>query len=389
MIKRSCTPQLLSLLTEFPAVGLIGARQVGKTTLAGMVAAQVDQPTVHLDLERPSDLDRLGEPELYLRPYADRLVILDEIHRRPGLFPVLRSLIDEQRRNGRFLVLGSASPDLMRQSSESLAGRIAYHELTLFSLLEVDRDRDLRTLWTRGGFPDSFLAKTDEASFRWRQAFIQTHLERDMPALGIRVSSTALRRFWQMLAHCHGQLWNGSRVASSLGVSAPTVRHYLDILQDTFMIRQLQPYYANLKKRLVKSPKVYLRDSGLLHALLGITGFDALNGHPSAGASWEGWVIEQVLATMPAHWHSYFYRTSRGAEMDLILFPQLHQAPIAIEIKYSMTPKPTKGFHIAMDDLGAQRAYVIYPGTEPYPLAANTTALPATQIERICEGRRE
>ncbi len=330
MLHRSCTPQILSLLAEFPAVGLIGARQVGKTTLAKMVATQFDPRAVHLDLERPSDLDKLIEPELYLRPYADRLVVLDEIQRRPDLFPVLRALIDERRRPGRFLVLGSASPDLMRQSSESLAGRIAYHELAPFSLPEVDRERFATRLWTRGGFPESFLAKTDEASFRWRQAFIQTHLERDLPGLGIRVPSTALRRFWLMLAHSHGQLWNGSQIASSLGVAAPTVRRYLDILQDTFMVRQLQPYHANLKKRLVKRPKVYLRDSGLLHALLGIMDFDALSGHPLVGASWEGWAIEQVLAIIPSHWHTYFYRTARGAEIDLLLFPQLHQPPIAI-----------------------------------------------------------
>lgn len=375
----------MSLLGQFPAVGLIGARQVGKTTLAGMIAEQTGGQAAYLDLERPSDLDKLAEPELYLRPHANRLVILDEIHRRPNLFPVLRSLIDEDRRNGRFLILGSASPDLMRQSSESLAGRIAYHELTPFNLLEVDRDRDLTALWTRGGFPESYLAETDDASFRWRDAFIQTHLERDMPSLGIRVSPTALRRFWQMVAHCHAQLWNGNQIASSLGVSAPTVRHYLDILQDTFMVRQLQPYHANLKKRLVKRPKVYLRDSGLLHALLGVTDFDALNGHPAAGASWEGWVIEQILGIIPSHWHTHFYRTSKGAEIDLLLFPQLHRTPIAIEIKYSMTPKPTKGFHVALDDLGVQRAFVIYPGTDTYPLGAKASALPVTQIERILE----
>ena len=373
-------------LGQFPAVGIIGSRQVGKTTLALMVAESRQDKAVYLDLERPSDLAKLSDAELYLRSVADSLVIIDEIQRRPDLFPVMRSLIDEQRRPGRFLILGSASPALLRQSSESLAGRIVYHELKPFNLQEVGTStEDINLLLNRGGYPESYLAQSDAASLKWREAFIQTYLERDIPNLGLHIPAVALRRFWLMLAHCQGQLWNASRIAGSLGVDSKTARRYLDVLEDTFMIRQLPPLHANLKKRLVKSSKVYLRDTGLLHALFGIQTHEQLLGHPVAGASWEGWCIEQVLSIVRPNTAAYFYRTLAGAEIDLVLQPPAGEPPIAIEAKFSLDPRPARGFWSALEDLHPARSFIVYPGMEFYPLAENVWALPATQMMRLAE----
>ncbi len=383
MKKRDLEPALLTSLRHFPVVALLGPRQVGKTTLARTVARKLGH-AVYLDMERPSDAAKLTDPELYLEPLADRLVILDEVQRRPDLFPVLRSLVDAKRTNGRFLLLGSASPDLSRQASESLAGRIVYHELTPFTMNEVAAGtRDTRTmLWNRGGFPGSFLASTNARSFAWREAFIDTHLQRDLPALGVRIPATALRRFWEMLAHYHGQLWNASKIAGSLGVSAPTAKHYLDTLEDTFMIRQLPPFAANLKKRLVKSPKIYLRDSGLLHALLRRGTHDDLLGHPVAGTSWEGWVIEQALAASGEHTSASFFRTAAGAEIDLVLDRPRGQR-IALEIKRSSAPKPSQGFWSGIADIKPTAAYVVYPGKERYALGKGVEALPVTMLSGI------
>ncbi len=386
MKKRDLESALLTSLRHFPVVALLGPRQVGKTTLARAVARKLGH-VVYLDMERPSDAAKLADPELYLEPLANRLVILDEVQRRPELFPVLRSLVDARRTNGRFLLLGSASPDLTRQASESLAGRIVYHELTPFTMNEVAAGaRDTRTtLWNRGGFPGSFLAPTNARSFAWREAFIDTHLQRDLPALGVRIPATALRRFWEMLAHYHGQLWNASKIAGSLGVSAPTAKHYLDTLEDTFMIRQLPPFAANLKKRLVKSPKIYLRDSGLLHALLRLATYDDLLGHPVAGTSWEGWVIEQALAASGAngpHTHASFFRTAAGAEIDLVLDRARGQR-IALEIKLSSAPKPSQGFWSGIADIKPSAAYVVYPGKERYALGKGVEALPVAMLSSI------
>jgi len=351
-----------------------------------MIAESRRERAVYLDLERPSDLAKLSDAELYLRSVADSLVIIDEIQRMPDLFPVMRSLIDEQRRPGRFLILGSASPALLKQSSESLAGRIVYHELKPFNLQEVGASREnMNRLWNRGGYPESFLAESDSASLRWRDAFIQTYLERDIPNLGLHIPAATLRRFWLMLAHCQGQLWNASKIAGSLGVDSKTARRYLDVLDDTFMVRQLQPLHTNLKKRLVKSPKVYLRDSGLLHALFGIQTYEQLLGHPAAGASWEGWCVEQVLSVVASNTAACFYRTSAGAEIDLVLQPPGGEPPVAIEAKFSLDPRPTKGFWSALDDLHPARSFVVYPGTESYPLPKDTWTLPATQLARLAE----
>jgi hypothetical protein len=382
MLARRQAADIRRALGRFPAVALLGPRQAGKTTLARAIAAADPARHVFLDLERPSELAKLAEPELYFAGHADRCVVLDEVQRRPELFPVLRALIDADRRPGRFLVLGSASPELIRQSSETLAGRIAFVELTPFTQGEVGTAAGPR-LWLRGGYPESFLAAGDETSFAWREAFIRAYLERDIPQLGLRVPAARLGRFWQMLAHVHGQLWNASRLAASLDLSAPTIGHYLDILVDTFMVRRLPPLLANLGKRLVKSPKVYLRDSGLLHALLGLGDTEALMGHPALGASWEGWAVEQVLAAAPSNWQASFYRTAAGAEVDLVLEPPGGAAPIAVEIKYSAAPKPARGFWAALQDLRCRRAWVLAPVTERYPLADNVDVLPPARLEEI------
>lgn len=383
MIRRLLEPALLASLRRFPVVGLVGARQVGKTTLARAVARRAGH-AVYLDLERPSDAARLADPELYLEPLADRLVILDEIQRNPALFPVLRSLVDAKRRNGRFLILGSASPDLSRQTSESLAGRIVYHELAPLTLHEVGAKGRPAVMasWNRGGFPGSYLAASDGRSAEWREAFIDTHLQRDLPALGVRIPAAALRRFWEMLAHFHGQVWNASKIAASLGVTAPTAKHYLDTLQDTFMVRILPPFAANLKKRLVKSPKVYLRDSGLLHALLRIGDTNQLLGHPITGASWEGWVIEQALAAVDRRTGAYFYRTAAGAEIDLVL-ERPGGRRVAFEIKLGSAPSPSRGFWSGLGDLKPNAAFVVYPGAERYSLGHGVEALPVSMLAKV------
>lgn len=389
MIDRSALLEnVLTSLTLFPVVALVGPRQVGKTSLARAIAAQVGQDVVMLDLERPTELARLAEPELFLEPLQDKLVILDEIQLAPHLFGVLRSLVDAERRPGRFLILGSAAPELIQKSSETLAGRIEFIELAPFNLQEVaavkggENLQIAQTLWSRGGFPDSYLSKSDAASMRWREAFIRSYLERDLQQLGIRIAGATLRRFWQMLAHNHGQLWNASTLGASMGLSAPTVRHYLDILEGTFMVRVLQPFHANLGKRLVKSPKVYLRDSGVLHALLNLPDRDALLGHPMLGASWEGWVIEQILAAAPRGSRASFFRTASGNEIDLLL--ELPRGKLcAVEIKHSATPKLGRGFNEALDALKIDRGFVVAPVKEHYPLSGRARVLPLSHIEEI------
>lgn len=382
MKKRRLQRDIERSLKNFPVVGLIGSRQSGKTTLAKMISSVRKTRVHYLDLERPSDLAKLDEAELYLERFEDRLTIIDEVQRKPGLFPLVRALVDQHPgKKGRFLILGSASPSLIRQASESLAGRIVYHELSPFTLGEI-RKSHARRLWCRGGYPLSFLARSEEQSRIWREAFTQTYLERDIPQLGVRVPSLQLRRFWEMLAHSHGQLWNASKIASSLGVSAPAVRRYLDILHDTFIVRQLQPYHPNIKKRLVKSPKMYLRDSGLLHTLLRIPSEEALLGTPHAGSSFEGWIVEQIWALLPASWSLYFYRTSAGAEMDLVLLPP-DKSPVGVEIKFSKAPAMSKGFRQAYSDLGCRRGYVVCPVKERFPLAKHVDAIPVQNLSQI------
>lgn len=381
MISRRLHLQIERSLGDFPAVALLGSRQAGKTTLARLIV-DARPGGVYLDLERPSDLAKLSDPELFLSRHADQFVVLDEIQRQPELFAVLRALIDAKRVPGRFLLLGSASPQLLRQASESLAGRIVFHELAPFDVGEVKPPhRQLQNFWLRGGYPLSWLAQSDEGSFAWRESFIVTHLERDLPAFGIRIPGTTLHRFWQMLAHLHGQLWNASRLASGFGVSAPTVQHYLDILEATYMLRRLPPLQANLGKRLVKSPKVYLRDSGILHALLGIENLNDLAGHPIVGASWEGWVLEQIAQLIGAQWQLSFYRTASGAEMDVVA--ERGSRKIGFEIKFSSTPTLGKGFWSALNDLQLDRVYVIAPVEVGYPLAPNVEVVAATGLANL------
>jgi predicted AAA+ superfamily ATPase len=383
MITRRLYPIIEHALEQFPAVALLGPRQAGKTTLARTIAA-THNDSLYLDLERPSDLAKLADPELFLSRHAGHLVVLDEIQRRPELFSILRAIIDDNRRPGRLLLLGSALPQLLRQASESLAGRISFHELSPFDVSEIQPTfSELSSFWLRGGYPLSWLAKTDEASAAWRESFIVTHLERDIPAFGIRVPGTTLRRFWQMLAHLHGQMWNASRLASSFGVSAPTVQHYLDILESTYMVRRLPPLHANLRKRLVKSPKIYLRDSGLLHALLGLSSLEELAGHPVVGASWEGWVLEQIAQLLPSPWQLSFYRTAAGAEVDVVA--ECGNKKIGFEIKFSSAPTLSKGFWLAVDDLGLNRVYVIAPVKTGYPLRRDVEVIPAINLKKLCE----
>ncbi len=389
MIPRAIQPDVERSLRAFPVVAIIGPRQVGKTTLAKTIANRFPGGVLYLDLESPADLARLASPELLLAQYEELLVVIDEVQQKPELFPILRVLVDRSRRPGRFLILGSASPALRRQASESLAGRIAYHELSPLTLAELADGRagaeTVNRLWTRGGYPDSYLAGDDALSIQWRENFIQTHLERDLPVLGVRVPATTLRRFWTMVAHCHGQTWNASRIGESMGIDHKTARRYLDILSDTFMLRQLPPCYANVKKQLVKSPKVYLRCSGLLHSLLGIGDWLSLQGHPIRGASWEGFCIEQILAAIPARWSTGFYRTRSGAEIDLVLHPVAMQPPIAVEIKATAAPKLSKGHFHARADLAPRAMYVVYPGEHRYPLADGVEALPVAEVARIAE----
>ncbi len=380
MIIRAQEAAIASRLEDFPVVTILGARQVGKTTLAKTIAAK-KKGSLYLDLERPSDLNKLSDPESYLVEHRDKLLVLDEIQRVPELFPVLRSLVDDNRKPGRFLILGPASPELLRQSSESLAGRIAFLELSPLQLSETGGK--WQKLWLRGGFPGSVLAASDIKAFDWREAFIQTHLERDIPGFGIRVPAPTLGKFWRMLAHLQGQLLNASRIAASMQVSTTAIMHYLDILQHTFMLRRLQPFHQNSGKRLIKSPKTYLRDSGLLHALLGIQTMDELLSHPIAGPSFEGWALEQVLAVVPPSWKPTFYRTAAGAEIDLVLERPGNIKPVVVEFKLSSTPVPARGFWEALEDLRPEKAFVVAPVKEPYPLKKNVRVIPLADLKKI------
>ncbi|OGA69603.1 MAG: ATPase [Betaproteobacteria bacterium RIFCSPLOWO2_12_FULL_68_20] len=367
-----------------PAVALTGPRQCGKTTLARALAQRLKPAPVYLDLEREPDRAALADPELYLREHAGRLVVLDEIQRAPELFRTLRGAIDDRRRAGRgaghFLVLGSASMALLRQSSESLAGRIAHLELTPFLAREAPRRAGER-LWVRGGFPGSFLAAGDAASYAWRLDFVQTYLERHIPALAPRVPAETLRRFWTMLAHSQGGLLNAARLAASLGVSGQSVARYLDLLVDLLLVRRLAPWHANAGKRLVKAPKVYVRDSGIVHALLGLRTRDEVLAHPVAGPSWEGYAIENLIASAPAGTQATFYRAATGAEVDLVLELSWGKR-WAIEVKRSLAPALTKGFHSGSEQVGAVRRFVVYPGEERYALDRKTAAVPLEELMR-------
>lgn len=383
MLERGIRAVIEKRLEQFPAVALLGPRQVGKTTLALEIGRS--RSSVYLDLESDSDRAKLQDPELYLADHKDKLVILDEVHRLPNLFRSLRGIIDQGRREGRtsgqFLLLGSAAIDLLRQSGESLAGRIAFVEMPPILVSEVEYGFD--DLWLRGGFPESFLAQSDEESLLWRQQFIRTYLERDIPDLGPRIPAETLRRFWSMLAHHQGSVLNAASLARGLAVDGKTVARYLDLLVDLLLVRRLPPIQRNIGKRLVKSPKAYIRDSGVLHALLGQTDRESLLGHPIVGMSWEGFVIENILDCCPERTIPSFYRSSGGAEVDLVLeFPS--GKTFAIEIKRGLSPKIERGFYHALEDVDPDQGFVVYSGTESYRVSEGIEMIGIMELlERI------
>ena len=388
MLSRLLGTRIIYSLQHSPAVVLLGPRQVGKTTLALEIGEQ--QPSVYLDLENDEDRAKLSNPARYLEGHEDKLVILDEVQRVPELFQPLRGIIDKGRRqgkaNGRFLLLGSAAMDLLQQSGESLAGRISYLELGPFDVLEID-PLSTETLWIRGGFPRSFLADTDDLSMDWRRNFIRTYLERDVPQFGSRIPAETLRRFWTMLAHNQSQMFNAANLARSLGVDGKTIASYLDLLVDLLLVRRLPAWHRNVGKRLVKSPKVYVRDTGLAHALLGIRDKEALLGHPIVGQTWESFIMETLITAAPDGTEANYYRTSNGTEVDLVL--TLPGGKLwAIEVKRSSAPKTERGFHSACADLQPEKRFVVYPGTERFPLDDVAEAIGVVELAKSLRSLR-
>lgn len=378
MIQRALESKIQAALTRSPSVALMGPRQVGKTTLAHSIAG--NRPSVYLDLEDPLDLEKVKDISVFHAANRDKLIILDEVQRLPEVFAPLRGIIDRERRRGnkvgQFLFLGSASIDLLEQSSESLAGRIAYLELHPVDLLEYagTHQKNMNALWMRGGFPESLLADTDTNSFEWRRDFIKTYLERDIPQLGPRIPAETLARFWTMLAHNQGTLFNAAHMARNLEVSGMTVGRYLDLLVDLLLVRRLPPWVSNIGKRVVRSPKVFLRDSGITHALLQISALNDLLGHPVVGGSWEGFVLENIMSIAPSHVQPYFYRTVGGAEIDLVLEWSTKER-WAIEIKRSSAPSLSKGFHIACQDIKPSKRLVVYSGQDTFSMREGITAI--------------
>ena len=393
MINRILYDELVNALSHMPAVALLGPRQAGKTTLAlELYHSSLNKPVHYLDLELDTDIAKLEDAEVFLRTFANKLLIIDEVQLKPDLFKVLRGLIDIRKRagenNAQFLLLGSASRDLLKQSSESLAGRIRYLELKPFSVLEVEARDPLEfspeKLWFRGGFPQSYLAPSNQESWNWRSDFISTYIERDIPQLGANIAASKMRRFWTMISHFQGQQVNMSSLGKSLEVSHTSIKNYLDILTDLYMLRQLQPWAGNTKKRLVKSPKIYIRDSGLLHRLLSISSFDDFLGHPVLGHSWEGFVIENILGNLSDKWRASYYRTSDQTEIDLVLEKSLEEV-WAIEIKRTSSPKTKASFHNACSEVNASRKFIVYAGTERFPLARGTEAIGLIEFLKLLQ----
>ncbi len=367
MIKRIATKTITEYLEFFPVIGIVGPRQVGKTTLVKSLMEKINVTSVYLDLEYPEDLNKLNDPVLYLEQNNDKCIIIDEVQRKPDLFPIIRSLVDRNRRPGRFIILGSASPELIRDSSESLAGRIAYVNLHPFNITEIKQIYNYKQHWFNGGFPNALLATKPEFAKIWIQQFVQTYIERDLPLLGFPAQPTITRRFWQMLAHYNGNLWNASAFSKALSLSNPTVIRYADFFEEAFLIRRLKPWNVNAKKRMVKSPKIYIRDTGLLHHLAGINDFESLHGNILIGSSWENYVIEQISQLIKSNFELFFYRTQAGAEADLIIANGI--IPVCcIEIKFSSDPKVSKGFLNVINDLQTKSNYIITPESSTYPL---------------------
>ena len=369
MIERVIKQNLLKTINHFPVTGIIGPRQVGKTTLAREISKNINRETVYIDLENPRDLIRLSDPNLFFEENSNKCVVLDEIQLIPELFSALRPMVDANRISARYLILGSASPVLIRQSSQTLAGRIAYITLSGLNLTEVGNEK-MRKLWLQGGFPDAFLADDLEIWTQWLDNFIRTYIERDLPLLGLKVSPKIIRNLWLLVAHSHGSVINYNNFSKSLEISATTIKKYLDFLEGAFLIRQLQSHHINIKKRLVKSPKIYIRDTGILHNLLYIDSFNILEGHPVKGNSFEGFAIEQILQLAEPEYQPRFYRSHQGAECDLVL-TKASKAVFAIEIKYSAAPKPTKGNLISFEDINAEMNFIITPNSDDFLIAKN------------------
>ncbi len=383
-LPRNAEKEIIQLTKQFPAVAIVGPRQVGKTSLARYVADALEQKSIYLDLESPGDLNKLSDPELYLGSLPNLTVILDEVQRVPGLFPVLRGLIDKRRVPGRFILLGSASPELIQDASESLAGRIAYFEMNPFSFLEVSQKVDFRTHWLRGGFPNSLLAEDDKNSTVWREHFIQSYLERDLPLLGLNANPILTRRLWTMLAHWNGNLLKYESLSNSLGISGPTVRKYIDFFESAYLVRRIQPWFTNIPKRIVKSPKIYIRDTGILHTLLSIDSFDQLQGSPGIGASWEAYIVQEIASILPPRYELCFYRTQDGTEADLVLI-KAGVPDKLVEIKYSSAPTVTKGMRIAAIDLQTRRNVIVAPVAESYPIGDGYEVLSNLELHRLFE----
>lgn len=366
MVQRLIQTEIIKLLKGFPAVCILGPRQVGKTTLAKTIAGTFKKPALYIDLENPLDKRRLSDPFTFLTDNKDRCIIIDEVQVMPELFSVLRSVIDSNRRNGHFILLGSASPQLVKGVSESLAGRIAYRELTPLDILELPEKIDKNKHWLRGGFPSSLLGRSEAMATEWMNGFLKSYVERDLSILfGVEFTASVTARLLSMLAHTHGQIWNAEMVARSIGITAPTVTRYVDYLEGAYLVHRLQAFHINTRKRLVKAPKVYIRDSGLLHNISNITSLHALRGHPLAGNSWEGYVVEQVKQLLPQGLQMYYYRTQAGAECDIVLAKGVH-ALASIEVKLNNAPSVTKGYYQSIDDLKTKRNFVIVPDIPPY-----------------------
>lgn len=379
MVQRTQLPQIQSLLEDYPAVTILGPRQCGKSTLAKYLIQKLPGKTLYLDMESPEDTARLANPQLFLEANADKLICLDEVQLKPKLMGVLRSVIDQHERNGQFLLLGSASPELIKQSSETLAGRVAFVEMQPFTLPEIEQNNvgNWESLWLRGGFPRSFLADNDAKSLTWRKNFIQTFLERDLSLWGVGTPPETMHRFWRICAHLHGQQVNYSQLGSSLGVSHTTARNYLDIMRQTYMVHLVEPYYKNLKKRVIKSPKLLLGDTGVLHALLGIQDYNALLGHPVAGFSWEGFVL-QNLRSVAGDWEFYYLRTSNQTEIDFLL--EKGNRKIAIECKLSNAPKLSRGFFNIMEDLDVTEGFLVAPIKNSFPINDRVNAVSLSEL---------
>ncbi|MBX2895985.1 MAG: ATP-binding protein [Cyclobacteriaceae bacterium] len=387
MLKRALSNNLAASLQQAPVVALLGPRQVGKTTLALTEAELQSKKSIYLDLELDSDLNKLNDAESYLKRLDNHLVIIDEVQRKPELFRTLRSIVDIRKRAGekagQFLLLGSASRDLLQKSAETLAGRIHYLELSPFNVSEIyavdPTGFNADKLWLRGGFPDSYLAATEDESWQWRTNFISTYVERDIPNMGPRISPQHMKRFWAMLAHYHGQQTNFSKLGHSLEVSHTTIKSYLDTLTAFYMVRQIQPWFGNSKKRLVKSPKIYIRDSGILHKLLNISTFESLIGNPASGASWEGFVIENIISQLSDKWRYSYYRSTSQSEIDLVLEGP-NKEVWAVEVKRGLAPTVNKGFHTASEDISATTKFVVYPGYDRYPISKDTEVIGLTDF---------